>query len=290
VGPNARLRPSTFGRALADADPRLGECVAVTYWTGGNEVLERLALERAGAVIGYGGRDAIASLRARAPVGIPFLGYGHRVSFGVLAREALTAAAGGRLAADAALAVATFDQQGCVSPHVVYVEEGGRTRPRLFAGDLAHALQRINDDLPRGRLSTVEAASVQQLRTTAEFRALAGEDVQLWAGDALAWTVVFDADPAFTTSCLNRAILVKSLPRLEDIDQLVRNYMPFLQSVALAAPRARAAHLAESLALAGCTRITSLENMPFPPPSWHHDGRGPLRELVRWADWEPTPK
>jgi hypothetical protein len=59
-----------------------------------------------------------------------------------------------------------------------------------------------------------------------------------------------------------------------------------LQSVAIAAPDAAADALAASLADIGVTRVTSFRDLPWPPPTWHHDGRGPLRELLRWVDIE----
>ena len=34
-------------------------------------------------------------------------------------------------------------------------------------------------------------------------------------------------------------------------------------------------------------RVVPLANMSFPPPWWLHDGRGPLWDLVRWAEVEP---
>ena len=32
--------------------------------------------------------------------------------------------------------------------------------------------------------------------------------------------------------------------------------------------------------------IAPLERVPWPPPWWHHDGRGPLAALLRWTDLE----
>jgi hypothetical protein len=32
--------------------------------------------------------------------------------------------------------------------------------------------------------------------------------------------------------------------------------------------------------------VTGLPEMPWPPATWRHDGRDPLRELVSWTDLE----
>lgn len=281
------ILPVLFARALAESAPDLADAIAVAYWTGGDEDLERPALEHCDVVIHYGGAESLADLRRRAPGHLRIVDHGPRLSFALVAREHAGRAG---VAAAAARAAAMFDQQGCVSPHAIYVEEGGRVTPEAFAADVARELEQLAAELPRGQLSTSEAAAVQHLRATVEFRAIAGEATRLWAGENLAWTVAFDPDPAFSASCLGRFLWIKPISALENVLDYLGSFRDVLQTVAIAAPRARLTRLAERFALAGCTRITSLHDMPFPPPAWHHDGRGPLLELLRWADLEPGPK
>lgn len=276
-----------FARALAEADPGLGACLAVTHWAGGDEALETVALERADAVIGYGGSEAIASLRDRTPASAAFHGYGHRVSFGMLAREGLDAAGTASSALAAALAVATFDQQGCVSPHLFYVEEGGETPPAAWAAALAREMAAVEDRLPRGALSPGESSSIRQARGEAEFAQISGGGVELHASAAgTAWTVIFDPDPAFSPSCLNRLVRVKPIARLDDVIARVEPLAPLLQTVGVHGPEPRIGRLAEALGQLGASRIAPLDRMAWPPPVWHHDGRPPLAGLLRWTDWE----
>jgi hypothetical protein len=276
-----------FARAVAEEDAALGACLAVAYWPGGDESLERAALEGADAVIAYGGPEAVAAARAATPAGARFLGYGHRLSFGIAAREALAAEGAAALADAAALDVATFDQQGCVSPHLYYVEEGGATSPRTFAALLAASLARLESVLPRGTLAPGEAAAIRQLRGEMEFARLAGGDVELHASpDGTRWTVVFDPDPAFAASCLNRVVRVKPVPELDVVPELVRPIAPVLQSVGVAGPESRTAPVAAALGRLGASRLAPFGSLAWPPATWHHDGRPPLAELVRWCDWE----
>ena len=279
--------PVLFARALAELGSPLHHTLAIAYWAGGDNALEHAALAAADLVIHYGGEHALADLRQRAPRQLTMLDHGPRVSFAVIAREL---AHRSPVAAATARAVAIFDQQGCVSPHIVYVEQGGRAEPQEFAANVAEQLGRLETELPRGRLPAEAAAAAQQLRATVEFRGIAGEGTRLWAGEQLRWSVAFDPDSSFSASCLGRFLWVKPVPDLDHVIERIASYRNILQTVAIAAPRRRAASLAETFAVAGCTRITSLAAMPFPPASWHHDGRGPLRELVHWADWEPGPK
>jgi hypothetical protein len=278
--------PALFARALAEEDAGLGSCVAITYWPGGDDALERAALEAADAVVVYGGQEVVAAMRARTPASARFLGYGHRLSFGVLAREAVSGDAAGS-AAQAALAVATFDQQGCVSPHLFYVEEGGSRSPAEWAGELAGAMRELEVELPRGQLAPGEAAAIRQLRGEVEFAQLAGTGVELHASvGGTGWTVIHDPDPAFEASCLNRVVRVKPVAELMEVVEHARPIAPVLQSVGVAGPAERMEPLADALALLGASRITPLASLPWPPPTWHHDGSPPLRALVRWCDWE----
>lgn len=272
--------PVLFARALAAGDPDVGRALAVTYWRGGDVEREEAALGEADLVVHYGGQEAITDLRRRLPPHVRLVDHGPRVSFAAVAREHAPRSASSRAAA---LAVALFDQQGCVSPHLVYVE-GGPAEAEDYAGRLARSLARLARELPRGRLSTEEAGVIQQLRGTMEFRGIAGQNVRLWAGPDLAYTVIFDADPAFAAACLNRTVWVKPVPDLDALPHLLRGYPHLLQTAAIDAPRARRHALATPLALAGVTRVTTLAAMPWPRSSWHHDGRGPLRELLRFCD------
>jgi hypothetical protein len=281
------LLPALFARGIHEADPELGACIAVTYWPGGNEELEQIALRAAEAVIVYGSDEVVASVRARTPPTVRWLGYGHKLSFGVIGRERLRTAGAGELARRAAVEVATFDQQGCVSPHLFYVEEGGETSPQEWARQLAAAMAALERTLPRGTLSPRESAAIRQVRGEAEFAQLAGSGVELCASEeGTVWTVIFDPDPVFAASCLNRVVRVKPIARLEDVPALIGSLGAYLQTVGVAADGERTRSLAEVLGRLGASRIASLGEMSWPPPSWHHDGRPPLADLVRWCDLE----
>ncbi len=287
------LLPALFARTLAQVSPTLGECIAVTYWPGGEAALEEAALRAADTVVVYGGGETVQAVRSRVPPGTRLVEHGPRFSLAVVARGELQGGEGGReggaarrAAAGVARAAAVFDQQGCVSPHVVFVERGGEVTPEEFAGLVAEEMERVESELPRGRLSAAEAATIQQVRGAAEFRAIAGREVRVLASAGTEYTVIYDDEPGFTASCLNRVLRVTPL---DDLDDLVRHLEPFgafLQTVGVAASAERRAELAEQLGRAGVSRVTTLEAMPWPPPAWHHDGQEPLRELLRWVDLE----
>lgn len=278
--------PILFTRAVDAVDPDLGRALAVTYWPGGSRDAEWRLAEAADVIIVYGGADAVATYRERTSPGTRLVVHGPRFSVGLIAREAI--AEGPEPVADAvARAVADFDQHGCVSPHAVWIEEGG-VRGVDFAHALAAAMERVEAELPRGRIGPAEASAIQQERAAAELRGhAAGTDKTLvLAGEGTRWTVIYDAEPAFRPSCLNRLVRVHPIADLQEAVDLLAPVGRYLQSVAFAGPDHRRDDLADPLARLGATRITSFERLPWPPPTWHHDGHGGLNELVRWVDVE----
>ena len=277
------LLPALFARALAEEDAELGACIAIAYWPGADEAMGRGAMESADAVIVYGGADAVAAVRAQAPVSARMLVYGPRISFGAVARESLTRDGAEASARGAARDASTFDQQGCVSPHLFYVEDGGEVEPREWAALLAREMEAVERDLPRGPLAPGESSAIRQLRAQAE----CGAPVELHASaKGTAWTVVYDPDPGFEASCLNRVVRVKPVAALEHVPERVRGVGHLLQTVGVDAPVARRTALAAELGALGASRVAPLGEMAWPPPWWHHDGHPPLGELVRWCDLE----
>jgi hypothetical protein len=144
-------------------------------------------------------------------------------------------------------------------------------------------MEALERELPRGALSAGESSSIVQLRARSEFTPDA--EVHASAGGT-AWTVVFDPDPAFEASCLNRVVRVKPVDDLASVPALLRDFADVLQTVGLAADGDRSAARAAELGRLGASRVTAIGEMAWPPPWWHHDGHPPLGELVRWCDWE----
>src|SRR5690606_10905872 len=253
-----------FARGLAEVDAGLGACVAVSYWPGGDGVLERLALEAAEAVVVYGPRDAVEAVRARAPRTARFRGHSPGLSLAVVAREALTARDSAELAGRAALDVALFDQQRYHSPHVFYLEEGGEVSPADWAARLAEGLRGLERTLPRGAVAPGEAAAIRQIRVEAEAARLAGEGIVLHAsGSGTAWTVIYDPDPAFVVSCRNRVVRVKPVEELDAVLPRLGPIAAELRSVGVAGPAERVEPLAGALARLGATRLCPIGEMAW---------------------------
>jgi len=278
--------PVLLARAIREADADLADACAVVYWPGGRVDLTDEAVGAAGTVVVYGGDDAVASVRNRTAVTTRVVAYHHRVSVGLVGRDGLSRALVRETASEVAGSVAFFDQRGCVSPQVVYVEQGGEIDPTGFAAQVAQAMEAVEDHLPGGTLSADEASAVQQIRGTAEILAASGNGVEVRHGGDESWTVVLDPRSELTMSCVARTLRIVPVPDAGVVPELLRPLSGHLQTVAVTGCGDRLGALAVALAEVGVTRIAYFDQAPFPPPWWHHDGQGPLRALVDWVDLE----
>jgi hypothetical protein len=280
--------PVLFARELQRVDPELAECLAVTYWPGGEGAAEAAAFDEADLVVVYGGAEAVAAARARSRSDARLVAHGPRISVAlvgadVLARDASADAA----AADAAIAVATFDQRGCVSPRTLLVETDDFNVTVDFARRVAEELRRLGTALPRGRLQPAEAAAVLEFSASAEFREIAGASLRVFGGASDGVTVVADDAALIHTGCASRTVPVGGVADLEnDAPARLADLSGILQTVGVATSTDRLPAIAAAFARLGVSRITSIRDMPWPPADWRHDGAGPLQELLRWTDLE----
>ncbi|MBI4352388.1 MAG: hypothetical protein HY593_00530, partial [Candidatus Omnitrophica bacterium] len=197
-------------------------------------------------VVAYGHDETLEELRRQIPAKTAFAGYGHRVSFGLYLRGCLTKRNGVLLAEKTAWDVWMVDQRGCLSPSVVYVEEGGETTPLDFARLLKERLRRRRAGL---------------------------------------WAVFYDESlKDFPLSPSGRVVRVKAFRGVERLCGALAPFRGYLQAVALEAPPACREAAALQLARLGVNRICRAGRMQSPPLTWHHDGIPNLASWVRWTD------
>lgn len=278
---------SLFARLLAEIHPPLADCLAIVWWKGGDAASASAAFAEADTVLAYGGNDAIAQVRAQVPVTARFLGYGHKLGFGMIARAALDAQRAPVAARLAAHDIVRYEQQGCYSPHQFFVERGARVSPREFAHYLSAELRNLQQRYPRRALALEEAQALAGWRQSHELRGFADEGVEVLADAQSAWSVACEDQPrGLAPSAGARSILVSAVDSLDDVVPLLAPHARFLQTVGIAAEPRELYRLAESLGRAGVTRVCALGAMTSPEAGWHHDGRFNLLDLVRMVEIE----
>ncbi|HEY0825279.1 MAG TPA: acyl-CoA reductase, partial [Ramlibacter sp.] len=264
-------------------------CRAVVWWKGGDEASAAAVFGQADTVLAYGGNEAIAQVQRQVPVTTRFLGYGHKLGFGLVSRAALDTQRAPAIARLAAHDIVRYEQQGCYSPHQFYVERGGKVQARDFAHYLAAELANLQHRFPRRALALEESAAVSGWRQSAELRSLSQEGHELLGAEDSAWSVAFSEQPQpLGPTGGGRSISVSTVAALDDVVPLVAPHARFLQTAGIAAEPQELFRLAEALGRAGVTRICALGAMTAPEAGWHHDGRFNLADLVRMVEVEQS--
>ena len=274
-----------FAKLLAEIDPGLADCIAIVWWKGGDAERERAVLKQADVVVAYGGNDSLDQIRGRVPLTTRYLPFGHKIGFGMVARAALDTRKALTVAQQAAYDIARYDQQGCYSPQIFFVERRGKVSPREFARYVANELAAFERKYPRRTLSIEEAGSVAAWRHAEEMKAVSQTARDVIADPAGSWTVVHTDDAeGLAPSGLNRTVKIVAVDRLDDAVPRIAPFRAFLQTAGIAAPPEELYRLAALLGDAGVTRICALGQMTSPEAGWHHDGRFNLLDLVTMVE------
>ena len=276
-----------FAHSLYDADPKLGTCLEVAEWEGGNHELESVVFEEADTITATGSDATLKEIHQRVPHDKTLLSYGHKVSGAWITKGALEGLGTRKLLHKAVDDIVAWNQMGCLSPHVIYVEDNPDLPPIQFAERLADALRDREVEEPRGPLSATSSARIASRRSFYAIRSAHTPGTAFWeSSDGTEWTVVYEEDPIFQTSCLNRFIYVKKVESLKQVIDGMENMHGKVSTMALAAMPIEAEAIIEVLGQWGVSRVCSLGTMQTPPLGWRHDGRPALADLVRWIDWE----
>jgi hypothetical protein len=270
-----RVAAERFRESLAAAAPRLADAVAVEYWKGGDERLEAEVFAGADLVVGSGGEDVIESLDRRVSGSLL---YGPRISAGVVGFRWPRATASwwrglGR-------EIALWDQEGCLSPRVLFVAG----EPARFAVRLAEALAYWERRWPARPRSAGEAAAVHAWRARCE---MAGKAAGCIASPGTAWTVVWDEEPSLSTGPPHRVVRVTRKPRSEHLERLLGAHRGYVQGLGLSHMVARALPWTNMARRAGVPRVCPLTRIQNPPAGWRADGRSGLVELLRLGSEVP---
>ncbi|MAH76223.1 MAG: hypothetical protein CBC62_09245 [Opitutia bacterium TMED102] len=281
------LLPRLFGHSLHYVDPGLASVLEIAEWDGGNEMLEGELFKEADCVVATGSDKTVQTIRKRLPLGKQFVGYGHRVSLGYIEQLANEVMGTQTIISRAADDVVAWNQQGCLSPHVIYVEEFGNLNPDRFAEMLAEELTARSETLPRGEISTKEAATIANMRRFYKIRSANNVGAIIWESEnSTEWTVVQEDEKQFQTSPLNRFIFVKPIEHLDEMLHVLEPYRENISTVGIAASEAKLREFALKLGEWGVPRVCPLGKMQRPPLALRHDGRPTLGDLVRWTDLE----
>lgn len=162
------LFPSMLRDALRETNPNLGKALSLASFPGGDSDCEAALFELAESVSVYGSDETVATLAARLE-GRPLLAHGHGVSVAYCGSDSLSDTRISETIERLSLDIAAYDQRGCLSPQIVYVEQA----PCISAADFGRrlvdeGLGPMHERLPRGPLPISVGAAQAQWRGVAE--------------------------------------------------------------------------------------------------------------------------
>ena len=252
-----------FHRSLADVSPELASCVHLRQWPGGTTALDAALCGGADLVMAHGSDETIRALRGLCPATTPFVGYGHRVSFGLVPQGGGTPDAAAGFAKDVLL----YDQGGCLSPQTIFVE-GDWGDTLAFAAQLAEALLQAAAAYPLPVRAARAAMTVRAAREMAWME----EGNRLWEDPGLRWTVIARPQTSFAPSPTFGVVSVQPLASLDSLPEAVASVAKHLQGCAVTGDAAGY--------LPGVSRLCAPGELQAPPLSWRQDGRDVLRLLL----------
>jgi Acyl-CoA reductase (LuxC) len=297
--------------ALESVDPDLVSCAAVMIWDYEDQPVQQLLLSQAGLVIAAASDETIAQIgralqdtsasanSGDAPHAPRFHAHGHKVSFSAIGREVLAHGLHDPLtlqpvldiaATLAALDSAIWDQHGCLSSRVHFVEIGGdgHHSPLEYAARLAAQLRLVGSHVPRGawprsqiydrfdRYKLLEMTGQVQVVSEYGQEFLVAVDQRPWADATTLQQVVND--------CQGRVIIVRPVADLLDLPDRYLRLLPAanLQSLSVATGRHgetltdRFLRFAGACGECGVTAIRTVGRAAFPQLAYSWDGLIPL--------------
>jgi hypothetical protein len=269
--------------AVEKIDPRLVAGLAMLIWDYDNAALQRMLLGKADLVMAAASDVTVASIdmHLRA-IGSQarFHRHGHKVSFAVIGRSALCG--NFNLVAGLAALDSTFwDQYGCLSARVHFVERGGEDTPTDYAVALSHAMRELSRRLQRGvapaRFLHRAYDTYKLLERQGSVRVLTDyDDDCLVVLDERAWNV--DQWRDTVNRCTGRVVVVRPVEDLGEVSSRYLCQLPpaNLQSLSVAVAAERVLELAEGAGACGVTALRSLGRAAFPKMAYSWDGLLPL--------------
>jgi hypothetical protein len=248
--------------------------IEVTTFGREREDLTWLMLTECDFIAALGDDASVARLKGGGPV----FGFGSRTSGALISLAAPANIA--RLATALARDVVLFEQQGCLSPHHIFIADADGATARDFATFLADVLNKFAATFPPAKLSFNTAAAIRRMRERARWRSIGTHRIELFEGADMAWTVVFDPQARFTLSPGYRTVTVSTIRDSDDLASRLAPVAGRLEAFALAAPPPSRARFLDVLAGAGVTYVCDPGNTQSPPINWPHGGGAFLDFLV----------
>ena len=280
-----RVTAPLLAQSIGEVDADLARCIEVTSFSREDEACTRVFLD-VDCVVASGSDETLARIREQLRSSRRLVAYGHRLSVALIGPETLSGTALADSARALALDTALWDQQGCLSPLAVFVEDPVGTATEAVALALADALSAAEKEWPRGAIERESAAAIVHQRDEAELRSAAGRPVRVLASDGTRWTVVLEDDATWRPAPLHRFLRVHPVSGRSALIAALSPVARHLSAAAITGFGDSSAEVTRELGRLGASRVCAPGAMQSPPIGWHRDGQPLLLPLARISDNE----
>jgi hypothetical protein len=258
-----------FAETIASIDADVGGRIRVFTWPRSRVELTETLLSKTDLIAAYGDDSTIARFQDRARVA----GFGAKLSAALVALDGLDDKSQDGAARGIARDATLFEQMGCLSPHHAFAIARNPGQARQFADRIARQLEALAIRLPPPTSHVREdAAAIRRVRETVRWRGIAGEGVELFEGNRMGWTLVFDPNADFVVSPGYRTLTVSHASSLEDTVRRLRPAAHYLEAIATAGAVEFQTQLQTGARTLGATHVCSPGEMQSPPCDWNHGG------------------
>ncbi|HJP17806.1 MAG TPA: acyl-CoA reductase [Nitrospinota bacterium] len=254
------------GRQLVDS-------IKFIYCEKDDLVSQRLLSCNSDVRVAWGGREVIETILSLPKhYGIEDVIFGPKYSFALISRNSFNKSELDSIAYRLALDASIFEQQGCNSPHTVFVEERSEISPLDFAKALARGMEKVLKTIPKEEVSADEAYSIVNIRSEYSF---SGE---VFSSKGTEWTVIYSQEQGLAHPSYSRVLFVRPIKDIYDIIDFVDKHK---QTLGLLIDQTRKIDFAKAITAKGIERITEFGKMSFFDYPW--DGMFPIDRFVRWV-------
>lgn len=226
--------------------------------------------------VAWGGKEAVESV-----LSLPKKYYtedvifGPKYSFAVIGRNSFEMKDLDDIVYKLAIDASVFEQQGCNSPHTIFVEKKGEVSPLDFAKALARGMEKALKRIPKQKISAAKAYSIVNIRSEYSFFG------EVFSSKGTEWTVIYSDEKELADPCYSRVVFVRPV---DDINEIINYVDHNKQTLGLLIDDERKIQFAKHITAKGIERITDIGKMTLFDYPW--DGMFPIDRFVRWVSLE----
>ena len=222
-----------------------------------------------------GGKEAVESIIGlKKRIDTYDIVFGPKYSFAVIDKTFLENSKSSKLISQKlAFDISSFDQNGCNSPHTLFVENSDTSIVESFCENLGKSLAEVLRVIPKENLQAGITTKIL------EARAKYGFSGRVISSDGTDWTVLYsESEKGMANPCYGRTIFVRRVDNIADVLAYVSKDH---QTVGLAVHQSLKNKFSEELTQRGILRCPDLGSMSLYEVPW--DGIFPMERMIKWV-------